>query len=75
MIYSYRGISKSELDKPRLTSDGRQYSLNHDKALVIDMRYKGREYRLLIRKVGKEIVVIILRSYLVAILNFLVRRI
>lgn len=42
MIYSYRGISKSELDKPRLTSDGRQYSLNHDKALVIDMRYKGK---------------------------------
>ena len=42
MIYSYRGISKSELDKPRLTSDGRQYSLNHDTALVIDMRYKGK---------------------------------
>ena len=42
MIYSYRGLSKSELDKPRLTSDGRQYSLNHDKALVIDMRYKGK---------------------------------
>lgn len=42
MIYSYRGISKSELDKPRLTSDGRQYSLNHDIALVIDMKYKGK---------------------------------
>ena len=42
MIYSYRGISKSELDKPRLTSDGRQYSLNHDIALVVDMKYKGK---------------------------------
>lgn len=42
MIYSYRGISKSELDKSRLTSDGRQYSLNHDIALVIDMKYKGK---------------------------------
>ena len=42
MIYSYRGISKSELDKPRLTSDRRQYSLNHDIALVVDMKYKGK---------------------------------
>lgn len=42
MIYSYRGISKSELNKLRLTSDGRQYSLNHDIALVIDMKYKGK---------------------------------
>ena len=41
-IRLYKGISKQELNASRKTSEGKTYTLNHPKELVIDMRYKGR---------------------------------
>ena len=37
----YKGISKYELNKERITSNGKHYNLNHNKDLLISMKYKG----------------------------------
>lgn len=37
----YKGIPKHEINASRKTSEGKTYSLDHPKELVIDMRYKN----------------------------------
>lgn len=38
-IHAYEGISRSEIIKPRCTSSGKEYSLNHPRELIVSMRY------------------------------------
>lgn len=39
----YDGISKEEIEKKRVTSEGKEYTINHPRDLVVDMRYLGKE--------------------------------
>ena len=39
----YDGISKEEIEKKRVTSEGKEYTINHPQDLVVDMRYLGKE--------------------------------
>lgn len=38
-IHAYDGLNKSEITKLRTTSNGKKYSLNHPKELLVPMRY------------------------------------
>ena len=38
-IYAYQGISRREIQAVRTTSEGKPYSLDHPKTLVVNMRY------------------------------------
>ena len=42
MIGVYKNVSKSEITKDRITSNGKHYNLNHDKNLIVDMKFKGQ---------------------------------
>lgn len=42
-IYAYNGVSDRELNATRITSEGKQYTINHPDGLVVDMRFKGTE--------------------------------
>lgn len=41
-IYSYSGIPQNKITANRETSEGKSYSLNHPKELLVSMRYNGR---------------------------------
>lgn len=44
-IHAYDGLLKSEITKLRTTSNGKKYSLNHPKELLVPMRYTpNKEY-------------------------------
>lgn len=40
-IDAYCGISQEKIEKQRITSDGKIFTLNHPNELVVSMRYKG----------------------------------
>lgn len=42
-IYAYSGISQNEINANRETSEGKFYSLNHPKELLVSMRYNGQD--------------------------------
>jgi hypothetical protein len=42
-IDSYNGISDIAINELHLTSEGKEYSLNHPTELIVDMRYKGQK--------------------------------
>ena len=42
-INAYTGIAKSELIATRKSSEGKEYTLNHDNFLVVNMSYLGEE--------------------------------
>lgn len=45
MIGVYKKISKQEINKDRISANGKHYNLNHDKELIVDMKFKGQDLK------------------------------